>query len=97
MYKHDNYYDILKVTRDAPTAVIQAAFRALMQLHHPDNFEGKEDQSVIIALNLREACDILINPETRAQYDQWLDKESHAAREESNIQPSIPSKNKKAA
>ncbi len=68
------HYDILKVTHDAPSAVIQAAFRALMQLNHPDNYQGREHEAVNIAQTLREACDVLINDETRAQYDRWLEK-----------------------
>lgn len=75
MQKHQNYYDTLKVTRDAPTAVIQAAFKALMQLNHPENFAGREDESVMIAIQLREACDVLTDPDTRLQYDRWLEKE----------------------
>lgn len=71
---NSTHYGILKVTRDAPAVVIQAAFKALIQLNHPDNFEGREDEAVSIAQTLREACDILINPNTRAQYDRWLDK-----------------------
>ena len=69
------HYDILKVTRDAPNAVIQAAFRALMQLNHPDNYLGREHEAVSAAQTLREACDVLLNDETRAQYDRWLDKQ----------------------
>ncbi|QPK62465.1 DnaJ domain-containing protein [Methylomonas sp. LL1] len=69
------YYDTLKVTRDAPAIVIQAACRALMQLNHPDNFEGREYEAVKIAEDLREAFDVLIDPNTRAQYDNWLAKQ----------------------
>jgi DnaJ-class molecular chaperone len=72
---NSTHYGVLKVTRDAPAVVIQAAFKALIQLNHPDNFQGREDEAVSIALSLREACDILINPSTRAQYDRWLDKQ----------------------
>lgn len=76
MHEHQNYYNTLKVTQDAPIEVIQAAFKALMQLNHPENFKGKEDECVIIAMQLREACDVLVNPETRIQYDRWLDREN---------------------
>ncbi|MCQ8103695.1 DnaJ domain-containing protein [Methylomonas sp. SURF-2] len=76
MQKNQTYYDTLKVTRDAPTAVIQAAFKALMQLNHPENFTGREDESVLIAIQLREAYDVLSTSETREQYDRWLDKEA---------------------
>lgn len=70
-----NHYETLKVTRDAPEVVIKAACRALMQLNHPENFEGREHIAVQIAKTIREAFDILIDPNTRAQYDRWLDKQ----------------------
>lgn len=85
MHEHQNYYNILKVTQDAPVEVIQAAFKALMQLNHPDNFKGKEDECVIIAMQLREACDVLVNPETRIQYDKWLDKEKTTELSENTV------------
>lgn len=76
MQKNPNYYDLLKVTHDAPAAVIHAACKALIQLNHPDNFKGREEEAVAIANKLREACDILINPTTRQEYDRWLEKET---------------------
>ncbi|PPD30923.1 MAG: hypothetical protein CTY19_15240 [Methylomonas sp.] len=76
MLSTQSYYDILKVTRDAPAAVIQAACKALIQLNHPERFAGREDEAVKIALSLREACDTLTNPLTRSQYDHWLEKQN---------------------
>lgn len=97
MLEHQNYYDILKVTRDAPTEVIHAAFKALMQLNHPDNFKGREDECIAIAIQLREACDVLITPDTRAQYDKWLEKENHALNADSDIHLSVNSTDRIAA
>ena len=79
MLKTPNYYDTLKVTRDAPDLVIQMAYRALMQLNHPDNFQGREEEAVKIAKTFREARDVLLDPHARAQYDRWLDshEENH--------------------
>lgn len=75
MLKTLTYYDILKVTRDAPELVIQSAYRALMQLNHPDHYEGREEEAVKLAKTFREARDALLDPTTRAQYDQWLNKQ----------------------
>lgn len=75
MLKAPTYYDILKVTRDAPDLVIQTAYRALMKLNHPDNFAGREEEAVKIAKTFREARDVLLDPNTRTQYDRWLDKQ----------------------
>lgn len=73
-----NYYDMLKVTRDAPAAVIQAACKALIQMNHPEKFAGHEDEAVQIALMLREACDTLTNPQTRRRYDHWLEEQNQS-------------------
>lgn len=97
MLEHQNYYDLLKVTRDAPTEVIHAAFKALMQLNHPDNFKGREDECIAIAIQLREACDVLVSPDTRAQYDNWLEKENQTVNGESDIQLSVNAKGRMAA
>lgn len=97
MHQYKNYYDVLKVTADAPIVVIQAAFKALIQLNHPDHFEGREDESVMIAMQLREACDVLTNPATREQYDRWLGKESGTPLEANGQQPCLNATNKQAA
>lgn len=75
MLKAPTYYDTLKVTRDAPYLVIQTAYRALMKLNHPDNFAGREEEAVKIAQTFREARDVLLDTNTRSQYDRWLDKQ----------------------
>lgn len=74
-----NYYDMLKVTRDAPAAVIQAACKALIQMNHPEKFAGREDEAIQIALMLREACDTLTNPLTRTRYDRWLEEQNRSS------------------
>lgn len=76
MQKQQNHYNLLKVTHDAPAAVIHAACKALIQMNHPDKFKGREEEAVAIANKLREACDILVNPTTRKEYDRWLEKET---------------------
>lgn len=79
-----NYYDMLKVTRDAPAAVIHAACKALIQMNHPEKFAGREDEAIQIAQMLRDACDTLTNPLTRSSYDHWLEEQfGHMANVES--------------
>ncbi|AEG01236.1 J domain-containing protein [Methylomonas methanica] len=97
MLEHQTYYDILKVTRDAPTEVIHAAFKALMQLNHPDNFKDREDECIAIAMQLREACDVLITPDTRAQYDKWLEKENQVVNGDCDVQLPVNAKGRMAA
>lgn len=69
MKNRRNYYRILHVQADAPTAIIKASYRALMQKlrMHPDL--GGDDWNAAL---LNEAYATLSNPEQRAAYDrEW--------------------------
>jgi curved DNA-binding protein CbpA len=59
-----DHYATLGVAHEADRTAIQAAYRRLARLHHPD-FGG--DPTVMAALN--EAWSILGHPQTRAVYD----------------------------
>lgn len=69
MTKRPNYYQVLHVQPDAPTALIRASFRTLMQNlgMHPD-LGGTHDQAVLI----NEAYATLSDPGRRAAYDRTL-------------------------
>ena len=61
-----DYYRILHVQPDAPTAIISASYRTLMQQlrNHPD-LGGDHENAVL----LNEAHAVLTDPERRAAYD----------------------------
>jgi len=61
----DDYYDLLQVNRRASKEVIESAYRALMQLHHPDHNGSTE---MATALNLAHAT--LIDVVKRRDYDK---------------------------
>ena len=69
MHNKRNYYRILHVQCDAPTAVIKASYRAIMQklCAHPD-LGGEQWNASLI----NEARNVLLNPERRAAYDVQL-------------------------
>jgi curved DNA-binding protein CbpA len=69
MKNRRNYYRILHVGPEAPTAVIQASYRALMQRlkMHPD-LGGDHTQAALI----NEAYATLSDPQLRAAYDKTL-------------------------
>lgn len=67
-------YERLFITRDAPDAVVEAAFRALMKNLHPDR-GGEHDQ----ALALNHARDVLCDVARRRQYDAALGREEDEA------------------
>lgn len=69
------HYSRLKVTQDAPVEVIRAAYRVLAAKYHPDRHVtdepgGAEAHAEMSALNT--AYQVLINPQTRKDYDALL-------------------------
>jgi len=74
------YYNTLKVTQDAPIEVINAAYKALALLYHPDRNIGNAD-AVIKMQEINVAFKVLSDPQQRAEYDAWLGtRERRAAR-----------------
>ncbi len=72
-----NYYRILHVQPDAPTEVIQASYRTMMQKlrQHPD-LGGEHWNASLI----NEAHDVLSDAERRRAYDRLLfDEQDYAA------------------
>lgn len=73
---HDtDFYSLLHVQPDAPTAVVKASYRAMMQKmrHHPD-LGGDAEKAQL----LNEAVDTLCNPSKRSLYDRDRLRQSHA-------------------
>lgn len=69
------HYSRLKVTQDAPVEVIRAAYRVLAAKYHPDRHVtdepgGAEAHAEMSALNT--AYQVLINPQSRKDYDALL-------------------------
>ena len=78
MKNRRNYYRILHVQPDAPTAVIKASYRAIRQRlnAHPD-LGGSHVDAVL----LNEACATLVDPARRAAYDRARSHTADAQRE----------------
>jgi DnaJ-class molecular chaperone len=58
-------YEILGVEKDAPKAVIKAAYRRLAQRLHPDKDTGNAEEFHLV----QEAYEVLIDIERRTRYD----------------------------
>ena len=69
MAKRD-YYEILGVSRTASAAEIKTSYRRLAMKHHPDRNSTDADASRKFR-EVREAYDVLNDPEKRAAYDQF--------------------------
>ena len=67
---HSNFYEILRVDRDAPLAVIRESYRRLMQ--HAGNHPDRGGDAKTAAL-INKAYAVLSNPEQRRDYDLRLD------------------------
>lgn len=61
-------YDILQVSPIADLAVIRAAYRSLIQRHHPDRNPG-DDKAAQHAVRLTQAYELLADSRRRAAYD----------------------------
>jgi DnaJ-class molecular chaperone len=68
---HENYYDLLGVSRTSDAVVIRAAYRALMTKYHPDKFPDARHADEM-AKRLNEAFAVLGDPEKCARYDEGL-------------------------
>src|SRR5262252_5979811 len=68
-----SHYDVLGVARNADPVVVQAAYRALAKLHHPDVAKGLKDLAAARFRAINEAYEVLSDVYRRAKYDAQLD------------------------
>ena len=68
-----DHYEILGVARNATTEEIKKAFRKLAMQYHPDHNRGREKWAEQKFKEINKACEVLIDPESRAKYDKQLD------------------------
>jgi DnaJ-class molecular chaperone len=67
MERFKNYYRILNIDSAADDAAIKAAFRRLARRYHPD---AKNARAARRFPEIREAYEVLCDPEKRRHYDQ---------------------------
>lgn len=63
------YYDILEVDREAETDEIRRQYRKLILQWHPDKNTGQEDLATQRFREVKEAYEVLSDPQERAWYD----------------------------
>jgi curved DNA-binding protein len=68
-----SHYDVLGVARNAHADVVQAAYRALAKLYHPDVAKGPKDLAAARFRAINEAYEVLSDALRRAKYDAQLD------------------------
>lgn len=62
------YYQLLGVSEEAPENDIQNAYRQLIKIYHPDQWDHWASEDV--ARRLREGYDVLTDPRARQRYNQ---------------------------
>src|SRR5690606_21031972 len=71
-WEDKEYYDWLEIGSGATTEEIKTAFRSLAKKYHPDvaHDDGEESINADNFSLISEAYEILIDPESRSQYDR---------------------------
>lgn len=66
------HYDNLQVAQSASQRVIRAAWKSLVQAWHPDKHSHNIQEAERILKIINRAYEVLSNPETRKQHDDWI-------------------------
>jgi len=89
MTKIRTHYDNLKVARDAPDAVIRAAYKVLSQKYHPDKNPGDPRAAAIMSV-INQSYEVLSAPARRRAHDAWIAGEELKLRQSAPQWPPIP-------
>lgn len=81
-----NYYDVLRINKDASEQEIKDAYKKLIKRYHPDVYPGNKVRAESITRDLNEAYDVLSDSEKKAIYDLSLEPTPI------NTEPNIPIK-----
>ena len=82
------HYDNLKVSRDAPVEVIQAAYKSLAAKYHPDVNAGEQSARIMAIINRSYA--VISDPEKRAEHDRWIAEAEEGRTTQRSFRDSIP-------
>lgn len=89
-----NYYHILGLSNRATLVEIKSAFRKLAVLYHPDKNQGDPDTAEKFQ-EIKEAYDILINPELKKRFDSGYHYNMKYSKKESETSQSKKTRGKR--
>lgn len=69
-----NYYEILKISRDADENEIKNAYKKLVKKYHPDLFVADKEFAEKKIKEINEAYSILSDPKSKDEYDEYLNE-----------------------
>lgn len=67
-----NYYEILKVSKNASEQQIKDSYKMLIKKYHPDIYKGNKEFAEKTSAELNNAYSVLSDPKKRAEYDLSL-------------------------
>lgn len=67
-----NYYEILRVSKNASQEEIRNSYKNLIKRYHPDIYSGNQEYAEKITKELNDAYKTLSNEEKRKEYDNML-------------------------
>ena len=72
-----NYYDVLRIDKNASSQEIKDSYKKLIKRYHPDLYPGNKVRAESITRDLNEAYEVLSDPEKKAMYDLSLQELSN--------------------
>ncbi len=82
-----NYYEILKISQTANESEIKSSYKKLVKQYHPDLYSGDKNFAEQKIKEINEAYDILSNPETKTEYDEYLNLQQTSPETHTKSQP----------
>lgn len=79
MNENDDLYEILQVHHAAEPEVIEAAYRRLLRMYHPDVNKTSKAHDITVRLNA--AYEVLSNSAKRADYDRQRGSQTESGRQ----------------
>jgi len=87
--KNMNYYEILKISRNANQEQIKDAYKKQVKKYHPDLYIGDKDFAEKKLKEINEAYNVLSDLEMKLEYDKYL-QEKYQENVSKNVSNSAP-------